>query len=249
MADETQVLTDKVLNIKFSLEKLNQQKTTLEAEVKELTATSVGLQRSNKEFQEANKTFEDKLKMINEEITAKKSELAQTEAVYKDEIAKKFAEVEARERVVDTREKKVRDQEQQIQREKTQIIEEKKNNTNIMTQAEQKEKQNAIREVELNQKESNTNIFQTILNQKEEQVAQEKAFNETYKKSVMEREQQMITKFNTIARREAELNQFKNAIDSDRANHENEKTKQSYILKVLQSVQERCITNVGKNPP
>lgn len=56
----------------------------------------------------------------------------------------------------------------------------------------------------------------------------------------------MVAKLNTLSQRETQLSQLKNAIDNDRANFENDKNRNSYVLKVLQEIQTRCITNIGQ---
>jgi hypothetical protein len=56
----------------------------------------------------------------------------------------------------------------------------------------------------------------------------------------------VVAKLNTLSQRETQLSQLKNAIDNDRANFENDKNRNSYVLKVLQEIQTRCITNIGQ---
>lgn len=244
--DESQDLTNKVLNIKFALEKLNQQKLDLEKENQAANDHNAAVRKENAEFVEANKIFEHRLAVLNQEIKEKEEELAKANVVYKTEITAKFAEIEERTKKVEEREKAVLDKEKWIEKQSSIIHEDKKANEMIVLQAENQEKVNAVKTVELRQKADNQATFQMVLEQKEQDLSQKIGFNELFKASLIEREQGLISKVNTIARREAQLIQLKNAIDNDRVNSENEKNQNSYILRALDEIQKWCITNVGK---
>jgi hypothetical protein len=62
----------------------------------------------------------------------------------------------------------------------------------------------------------------------------------------MDREATLIGKLSTLDQREHQLTQLKNAIENDKTNLENDKNRNSYVLRVLNDVQTRCITNVGQ---
>lgn len=243
---ETQALTDQVLNIKFTLEKLQQQKQDLEVATKTLATENARLMKSNEDFDQANKTFEEKLQTINAQIKIKEDELASSSSVFKDEIDKQFKEIEGQRADLVQREKAVVNREAQVSRDIQEIQQQQTSIEKTALDLEAKEKMLAVREVEIKQQSDNQTTFHSILQQKEEQVNAKDNHNKLFETSLLEREQALIGKTNTIAQREAQLIQLKNAVDNDKVNHENEKHKNSYVLKVLESIQNRCITNVGQ---
>lgn len=243
---EAQELTDKVLNIRYALEKFNAQKLETEETVKNLLREKDALEKTNKEYTEANKTFEAKLSELNTQIQDKKNELEQAQGVFKDEIDKKFKDIEDRTLALDKKERVVKGREDMIMRDEARIIESQKNVESAVLQAEHMEKQNAIKEVELKRISLNHDTFQETLKFKEDQLMQKEWHLNLFDKSLLERESTLIGKLNTLALRESQLVQLKNAIDNDRVNLENEKNRNGYLMRALNDIQIRCITNVGQ---
>ena len=243
---EAQELTDKVLNIRYALEKLNKQKQDTETALKTLTQEKDELEKTNKWYLEANKTFEEKLASLNNQILAKQNELEQAQWVYKEEIDKKFKIIETRTIELNNKEKDISNREDNIMRDEARQIEAQKNVESAVLQAEHMEKQNAVKEVELNRTKQNQDTYQEVLKQKEDQLGQKEAHLTLFDKSLLERESTLIGKLNKLTEMEVQLVQLKNAIDNDRVNLENEKNSSSYVLRALNEVQTRCITNVGQ---
>jgi hypothetical protein len=169
-AKEAQDLTDKVLNIRFALEKLTAQKTGLEQDIKVIEAKHATLLKDNENYVLANKEFEKKIADLNVQCLAKQVEIEQAKNVYKDEIDKKFQEIEDTKAKQDRKEKELIEKENQVMRAESVMIEQQKNNESSVLQAEHMEKQNAIKEVELKRLAENQTIFQEVLKGKEEQI-------------------------------------------------------------------------------
>lgn len=249
MADpvkESQDLTNKVLNIRFALEKLNNQKQDLEASIKELQATELGLKKTNEEFLNANREFEKRLADLNIQIQAKKVELSEQVAKFQDEIDNKFKEIDETKAKQDKREKQQNDMDAELTNREVMVIEKQKNAESAVLLAEHMEKQNAVKEVELKNQANNLEQIKLVLDQEKQKIADKAWHQDAYERSLLEKETQVVAKLNTLSQRETQLSQLKNAIDNDRANFENDKNRNSYVLKVLQEIQTRCITNIGQ---
>jgi hypothetical protein len=174
MADpvkESQDLTDKVLNIRFALEKLNKQKQELEETIKELQATELGLKKTNEEFLNANREFEKRLADLNIQIQAKKVELSEQVVKFQDEIDNKFKEIDETKAKQDKREKQQNDMDAELTNREVMVIEKQKNAESAVLLAEHMEKQNAVKEVELKNQANNLEQIKLVLDQEKQKIA------------------------------------------------------------------------------
>ena len=243
---EAQDLTDKVLNVRFALEKLNKTKSDLETELKVNQTENERLKKENQWFLDSKIQFEKMLAELNIQIQAKKIELEKQTGIFKAEIDGKFQEIADTKLAQDKRNNELDAKEADIANREVISIEKDKNAQASMLIAEHNEKQNAVAKVELDQRSLNIEQAHLILKQKEDQHTQRQSKLDLYEKSNIDRENLAVSKLNTLANREEQLTQLKNALDADRTNMENDKNRNQYVLRLLQELQTRCITNIGQ---
>lgn len=243
-AKESQDLTEKVLNIRYALDKLQTQKQWLEEDVRKLEQSHKTLKTQNEEFQKANKDFEEKLKTLNEQIREKQKELATQEAVFKDEITSQFEKIEEEKKILIKRERDVEGKENKVMRDEADNAQKQRSFESTALALETKEKSLANKEIELKIKNDNFNTFELTLNQKQTNINDKESLLSKRETSLKLKETELNVKAESVTREIDQANTMKLALTIDRDNYEKEKTKNWYILRVLQEIQTRCISNV-----
>lgn len=243
---EAQELTDKVLNIRFTLEKITKQKNDIEDQIEEANKQLDSNKKQNEEYIKANDILEKKVIDLDVQIKAKTAELDEANATFKTEIDQKFAEIDKKKLEQDAIENDLFSRENKVMKDEAQVIQKQKDIEATALGLEHIQKQNAVKEVELKNMEAVQNGVQEVLKAKEDQINVKAQRMDDFERSLLEREGTLIGKLNKLQEWEQTLMALKNAIENDRVNNENEKNRNVYVLRALDEVQKRCITNVGQ---
>lgn len=246
-AKEAQELTEKVLNVRFALEKLHTQKEWLESDVAKLQKTNDLLEKQNSDYKIQNDKFEKQLKEINEKIKEKQVALDSQEAVFKDEINKQFKEIESKTAKLNKREKDIDGKASRIEKEKATVLDIGKAQKQTAIRLEAKEKELLLKEHDIKTKNDNLELFISTVNKKEDTVREKENKNIERKNSLTKREQELLSKLEIIKKDQSNNDNIKRAIDVEREHLNKEKDRIQPMYNVLKELQNRYISNNMKD--
>lgn len=242
-AKEAQELTEKVLNVRFALEKLHTQKEWLESDVAKLQQTNDLLEKQNSDYKTQNDKFEKQLKEINEKIKEKQVELDSQEAVFKDEINKQFKEIESKTAELNKREKDLNGKASRIEKEKATVLDSGKAQEQTAIRLEAKEKELLLKEHDIKTKNDNLELFISTVNKKEDAVRERENKNVERENSLNKREQELLSKLEIIKKDQSNNDNIKRAIDIEREHLDKEKDRIQPMYNALKELQNRYISN------
>lgn len=242
-AKEAQELTEKVLNVRFALEKLHTQKEWLESDVAKLQQTNDLLEKQNSDYKTQNDKFEKQLKEINEKIKEKQVELDSQEAVFKDEINKQFKEIESKTAELNKREKNLNGKASRIEKEKATVLDSGKAQEQTAIRLEAKEKELLLKEHDIKTKNDNLELFISTVNKKEDAVRERENKNVERENSLNKREQELLSKLEIIKKDQSNNDNIKRAIDIEREHLDKEKDRIQPMYNALKELQNRYISN------